>query len=110
MRLYLTRQTRMIHFGHYSDGAPIVISIQVSNYHHVSAGIKNAILFGSATGITEIRIRYLLIDVFTLSILLAAAVYLISISFFRDSEKSYLNLGLFLLFCVCLWPDPEKMF
>ena len=96
------RQTRMIHFGHYSDGSPIVIAIQVSNYHHVSAGIKNAILFGSAARITEIRIRYLLIDVFTLSILLAAAVYLISISFFRDSEKSYLNLGLFLLF-LCLF-------
>ncbi|MCG8337270.1 MAG: LytTR family transcriptional regulator DNA-binding domain-containing protein [Proteobacteria bacterium] len=94
------RETQVIYFD-LPPNKPLEITMQVSNYHHLTGGIKTGILFSSSKKVQKTRFGFLAVDFLAVAILTVLVIVYSSIYIFKP-EKQFLYFILFLVF-ICIY-------
>lgn len=86
---------RYYYFNNESD--TIHITIQVSNFHHRSGGMAGVVSIGTDARIRQMDYQYIITDIFSINLLLTAAVVFLLLFLFRIQDKPRLYFSLLLL-------------
>ncbi len=91
------RRVQFVPFEVVTNGSPIEVSIQVSNFHHRKGGLKDRILFGYAD---ELLVKVFIIsslDLFSAALIFTAFIYHLTIYAHRRDEPENLKIALYSL-------------